>query len=304
MLNTSKQFYTNLLVVFLFFVCAFFTNTNADTITCTLGNSCSTSPEAVTISAIVSNGLPDIDPIGGGGGGDYKSGVRFSGLAYPGAVVTVLKRNGAVLTTVADSAGAFSIFVPENNWQLFTLYATDVAGRKSTLLNFPTILYNGIITDISGIRFAPTINTDKIAVKKGDYLTIEGASLPDKDVEVVFEGIDGREFSLLSNSLGVYNITIPANFSDGEYVLRARYIGDTRTSKAIKITIGNTTILRVEAVNNIPGDCNFDQKVTLVDFSVLAFWYGKNNPPKCVDTNTDGMINLVDFSILAFYWNG
>lgn len=302
MFSNPKQFSSFLLVVFVFFICIIFKSTYADTVTCTLGNSCSASPEVLTVSAIV-GGLPSIDP-GSGGGGVYKSGVRFSGLAYPGAIVTVLKRDNTTLTVIADNKGAFTIFVPENNWQLFTLFATDTAGRKSTLLNFPTVLYAGVVTDISGIRFAPTITTDKIAVKKGDYLTIEGASLPNDDVEVAFEGNDGRTFSLASNNLGVYNITIPADFSEGEYVLRARYEGDTRTSKAIKITVGTATILRVEAVSNIPGDCNFDQRVTLVDFSVLAFWYSKTNPPKCVDANTDGIINLVDFSILAFYWNG
>ncbi len=260
-------------------------------------------PENISVSAVVTSGLPTVDP-GGGGGGVYQSGVRFSGLAYPLATVTVLKRDGTTLTVLADNKGTFSIFVPENDWQLFTLYATDVSGRKSTLLNFPTILYTGIITDISGIRFAPTITTDKLAVKKGDYITIEGASLPEHDVQVVFDGIDGRMFSLVSNKLGVYNITIPANFSEGEYILRARYVGDSRTSKAIKLIVGTASMLRTEATTNIPGDCNFDQRVTLVDFSVLAYWYGKNSPPKCVDTNVDGIINLVDFSILAFYWNG
>jgi hypothetical protein len=161
-----------------------------------------------------------------------------------------------------------------------------------------------MITDISGIKFAPTINTDKLSVKKGDFITIEGASLPNTDIEVSFEGFDGRTFSLASNKEGVYSITIPANFSEGEYLLRSRYIGDSRSSKAVKLTVGTTSILRTEATTNIPGDCNFDQKVTLVDFSVLAYWYGKNNPPKCVDANGDGIINLVDFSILAFYWNG
>jgi hypothetical protein len=258
--------------------------------------------ENVSVSAIVSSGLPTIDP--GGGGSVYQSGVRFSGLAYPRAIVTVLKRDGVSLTTVADSGGKFTLFVPENNWQLFTLFATDVAGRKSTLLNFPTILYNGIITDISGIRFAPTITTDKLAVKKDDFVTIEGASLPRVTVEVVFEGQENRVFSLESTALGVYNVTVPAFFPEGEYTLRSRYVGDTRTSKAVKLTIGTASILRTEASTNIPGDCNFDQQVTLVDFSVLAFWYGKSNPPKCVDANGDGIINLVDFSILAFYWNG
>lgn len=256
--------------------------------------------ETVSVSAVV-GGLPTID---NGGGGVYQSGVRFSGLAYPGATVTVLKRDGVILTTLADSAGKFTLFVPENNWQLFTLYATDTVGRKSTLLNFPTILYNGVITDISGIKFAPTITTDKIAVKRGDFITIEGASLPSTAVEVVFEGLDPRVFTLTSSDAGVYSTTIPAFFTEGEYVIRARYISDSRTSKAVKLNVGSASILRNEATTNIPGDCNFDQRVTLVDFSVLAFWYGKDNPPKCVDTNRDGIINLVDFSILAFYWNG
>lgn len=260
-----------------------------------------TDTETVSIGATV-GGLPIVDP--GGGGGTYQSGVKFSGLAYPGATVTVLKRDGVTLTSLADNRGEFTIFVPENNWQLFTLYATDTAGRRSTLLNFPTILYSGIITDISGIRFAPTINTDKLSVKQGDFITIEGAALPITTVEVVFDGEDGRTFSLESSSLGVYRTTLPLSFPKGDYVLRAKYLGDSRTSKAVRITVGDSSILRIEASTNIPGDCNFDQRVTLVDFSVLAYWYGKANPPKCVDTNRDGIINLVDFSILAFYWNG
>ncbi len=257
--------------------------------------------ETVSIGAIVGS-IPSVDT--GGGGGVYQSGVRFSGFAYPFAIVTVQKRNAVAQSIVADEKGAFSILVPETSWQLFTLFATDTLGRKSTLLNFPTVLYSGYITDISGIRFAPTINTDKLSVKKGDFLTIEGASLPNKEVSIIFDGPEIRNFSLESNKDGFYSITIPTSFLEGEYTLRSLYLGDTRTSKALKITVGNVSMLRAEATSNIPGDCNFDQQVTLVDFSVLAFWYGKKNPPKCVDTNTDGNINLIDFSILAFYWNG
>jgi hypothetical protein len=41
-----------------------------------------------------------------------------------------------------------------------------------------------------------------------------------------------------------------------------------------------------------------------VDFSITAYWYGKENPPADVDFNGDGKVNLVDFSIMAFYWTG
>lgn len=77
----------------------------------------------------------------------------------------------------------------------FYSFATDVFGRKSTLLNFPTVLYSGYLTDISGIRFAPTITTDKISVKKGDFITIEGSSLPNKNIDLVFDGPENRTFS-------------------------------------------------------------------------------------------------------------
>lgn len=284
------------------FICIFFTTTYADTVTCIIGNSCSPSPETVSIGARVGS-IPTIDT-GGGGGGVYQSGVRFSGNAYPGATVTVQKKDGSVISVIANADGGFSILVPETQWQLFTLFATDTAGRKSTLLNFPTMLYSGYITDISGIRFAPTITTDKLSVKRGDFITIEGSAIPRTIIDIVIEGFDTQTLSLTSDASGVYNITIPASFTEGDYVIRARYPLDTRTSKAIRITVGVASILRTEATTNLPGDCNVDQRITLVDFSVLAYWYGKANPPKCVDANNDGTIDLIDFSIVAFYWNG
>ncbi len=257
--------------------------------------------ESVSVSAIVGS-IPSIDP--GGGGGVYESGVRFSGFAYPGATITIQKGLGSVTTTLADENGEFSVLIPEKQWQLFTLFATDTFGRKSTLLNFPTILYSGYITDIAGIRFAPTVTTDKLAVKQGDFLTIEGSSLPKKTVIVSLEGNASKTFTLESDDQGVYRATVPLILPVGEYTLRTFYNGDTRTSKAIRVIVGEASLPRTEATNNIPGDCNADQRVTLVDFSVLAYWYNKENPPRCVDTNNDGIVNLIDFSILAFYWNG
>ena len=50
-------------------------------------------------------------------------------------------------------------------------------------------------------------------------------------------------------------------------------------------------------------DVNCDGHVSLVDFSIAAFWYKKANPPAYVDINGDGVVNLVDFSIMAYYWS-
>lgn len=52
------------------------------------------------------------------------------------------------------------------------------------------------------------------------------------------------------------------------------------------------------------GDLNSDGKVTLSDFSVLAYWYKRLRPPAQADLNNDGLVDITDFSILAHYWTG
>lgn len=290
----NTQYALIVLIIFSFFSSYFYHTTFALTLT---------DSESVSVSALVGS-LPSIDT----GGGAYippQSGVRFSGFAYPNALVTIQKGTEKVMTVTADTQGFFSAVIPENNnWQLFSLYAIDQNNQRSTLLNFPTVLYSGYLTDISGIRFAPTVMSDKLSVKKSDFLTFKGSSLPGKDMQLVFEGPEKTSFTLSADTNGMYTITVPISLGLGEYIVKIGYVGDTRVSKALKITVGTSNITRIEATSNIPGDCNFDQHVSIIDFSVLAYWFGKKDPPLCVDTNRDGIINLTDFSILAFYWSG
>lgn len=261
-----------------------------------------TDSSLVSMSAVVGT-LPTVDT-GGGGYIAPQSGVRFSGFAYPEALVTVQKGLEKITTVTADARGYFTIVVPENISQLFSVYATDKDGEKSTLLNFPTVLYTGYLTDITGIRFAPTVTGDKLSVKKTEYITFNGYALPNRELTLTITGPEESRYLLTADTDGLYTITIPALFPLGVYIAKIGYTGDSRVSKAIQFTVGTTTISRLDTTKNIPGDCDVDQHITIVDFSVLAYWFGKKNPPPCVDTNQDGLINLIDFSILAFYWNG
>jgi hypothetical protein len=188
---------------------------------------------------------------------------------------------------------------------LYTLYAIDKANRQSILLNYPIVAKIDYLTQVSGIRFPPTIATDKTEVKQGDYLGVLGYSLPNQFLDVVIEGVPNKIFNLTSGSDGKYKLVLPLlGFKKGSYNLHVNYHDDKKISKVIQFTIGEANILSVDLTNNIPGDCNADQVINITDFSVAAFWYGKDNPPRCVDTNNDNIINLVDFSILAFYWTG
>ena len=243
----------------------------------------------------------------GGGIGLPKTAVSFSGLAYPKATVSILKEGVLAASVFSDSAGYFSATLEEkyDSTIVYTLFAVDLSGNKSLLINYPIVVYTGYITHLSGIRFAPTIVIDKAEVRYGDYLTVYGYSLPKMGLEVFVEGKEKIGFTLTSNANGTYKIILPMqNLPKGDYVVYARYVNDQRITKLVKFIIGETNIPNTDIVENIPGDCNYDGVINLVDFSVLAFWYNKDNPPKCVDTNRDGIINLVDFSILAFWWTG
>jgi hypothetical protein len=267
-----------------------------------------TSTESISISAMV-NSSAIVSPGGGSNGsmGIPKTATRFSGYAYPNALVTILENGINRIIIQADATGYFETTLEEkyNNNSLYTLFVNDTKGQRSLLLNYPIVIYDGYVTYISGIRFTPTISTDKTEAKIGDYLTVYGSSLSSQNMQVVIDGENSQTFTLTSDADGLYKIIIPlGSLSKGDYSIHVNYTDDTRISKLIKFIIGDANILSSDSVTNIPGDCNADNVINLVDFSVLAFWYGKDNPPVCVDTNHDGIINLVDFSILAFYWTG
>jgi hypothetical protein len=51
-------------------------------------------------------------------------------------------------------------------------------------------------------------------------------------------------------------------------------------------------------------DLNNDNRVNLLDFSIMAFWYKRLGFPPKVDLNSDANVNLTDLSILAYCWTG
>ncbi len=267
-------------------------------------------PVSETVSVSAQVGSIVITPGGGTTSGGIlipKTAVIFSGYAYPNANVTLLKVGEQKATVKANPLGYFTITLEEKYSSniLYSLFAEDISGNRSLLINYPIAVQVGYLTQLNGIRFAPTITTDKSQVKVGDYLTVHGYALPTQDMQITVKGIQTQVFSLTSSKDGSYKIVLPLQgFSKGDYVVFINYKDDARFSKLIKFLIGDTNIFQTDETLSLPGDCNTDKIINLIDFSILAFWYGKDNPPACVDTNKDKKINLIDFSILAFYWTG
>lgn len=267
------------------------------------------SNENVSISASV--GVVNNNNSGGSGngGGNFlnlsQTSILFSGFAYPDAIVTLLV-DGIQKTSVKASKDSFfsiTLFDSYDNNTLYTLFAKDIAGERSVLLNYPIFIKKGYNTFVNNIIFSPTISTDKLEIKEGDYLSISGYAMNNEDLLISFEGEIDVVFQVKSNQYGKYNLTLPmTDFPLGNYFVFTKYKNYNRISKLVRFSITNQNVLNTKAVSSIPGDCNRDSVINLVDFSVLSFWFKRTNPPVCLDANEDKIINLKDFSILAFYW--
>jgi hypothetical protein len=75
----------------------------------------------------------------------------------------------------------------------------------------------------------------------------------------------------------------------------------------VSFKVGDRSVAKeVEKTCKKP-DLNCDNKVNLIDFSILAYWYKRpltKEAKQKVDLNGDGKVDLVDFSIMAYYWTG
>ncbi len=255
---------------------------------------------------------------GGGGGGLGSSGtaVIFSGKAYPGSTVTLLKDAQVAASTVAGSDASFQINlynISGGNY-FFSVYSEDYNGNKSQPLTFPVSVTSGVTTYVNGIFLAPTISVDKSEVKKGDNIAIFGQSVSQADIIIsVHSNVEIFAKTVADkNGIYLYNFdTSQIDYGDHNTKSKAslnQQISDF--SKTVAFNVGTENIL-ASAPQKCParGDLNNDCKVNLVDFSIASYWYKAplSDAFKIVEKdklNGDGKVNLVDFSIMAYYWTG
>lgn len=271
------------------------------------------------------NEWPDvvIPPTGGGGGGGGssggqppKTGVTFSGSAYPMSKVTILKDGEIALQTIAGPDAHFKTSLNNltpGNYN-FTVKSIDSNGNESNPFSFPVYISKATTTDITGIFLAPTIDVDKSQVKKGEDLVIFGQTIPSSDVTIEVNSETQLFAQAKSDKDGVYLYNL--NSAPLEY---GNHSGRSKTNlltgessgygKRVTFSVGNQNILKNKDTKSCHADLNNDGKVNLIDFSIAAFWYNKILSGDIIKKeigclNGDEIINLVDFSIMAFYWTG
>lgn len=256
---------------------------------------------------------------GGGGGGSVapppSSGsatVNFSGRAYPRSTVTLLKDAQVVTSTIADANAAFQISLTNivaGNY-IFSVYSEDSAGNRSSLLSFPVSVTADAITNIGGIFISPTIDVDKSQVKQGDTLTIFGQSSPQSSITITVNSTNELFLQAKSDAIGayLYNLdTSPLEMGSHSTKSKAAVGGAISDfGKTISFAVGTQNIAKKAVLKCGIADLNCDEKVNLVDFSIMAYWYQRTltGTGFKADLNHDNKVNLTDFSILASHWTG
>lgn len=256
-------------------------------------------------------------PSGGGGGGGsgispppVVTQVVFAGRAYPLSKVHILKDGQIAVTTITGPDANFLVSLSglaSGNY-VFGVAGEDEQGRRSSMFTFPVFITQGATTQVSGIFVSPTIAVDKSQVKRGDVITIFGQSTPLGDITIVVNSPQEFFNYTQADANGVYLYQFnTALLEEGGHSTKSRVQLASQISSfsapAI-FSVGDSTILEKPSVCPKLGDVNNNCGVNLVDFSIVAYWYKRPNPPTQVDLNGDGKVDIVDFSILAFYWTG
>jgi hypothetical protein len=238
----------------------------------------------------------------------------FRGLAYPGSTVSLLK-NGTVIAEIpANADGTFDIRVRDlaPGTYSFGVRAQDANGLQSKMLTFTVYVSSLVATTVDGIFIPPTITSDKIEVMKGNTITFTGKSAPDAEVRLSLAARTELLRKTRSDSTGAWFFELDSSLLDsGDYEAKARSLTAQNLSPysdAIFFRVGDTNRVRPKS-GLLSGfrkkcDLNNDNRVNLLDFSIMAFWYKRISFPPKVDLNTDKQVNLTDLSILAFCWTG
>jgi hypothetical protein len=225
--------------------------------------------------------------------------VRFTGDAFPNALVTILDGPAVAGTTVANSTSYFDKTISglSPTTHTFGIYAQALDGRKTLTLSFNITVLAGMTITVSGILL-PTIITVPVQEKRPKSLIQSGIARHNSQINTFTSGPTALNHQTNSNSSGEWQISVPQVLHLGGHSITA-IVSDGLGGQSIPT---NPTLAEIL----LSADLNIDNLVSLTDFSMLMFSYGLANPPNAAaDINDNGgPVDLVDFSVMMFYWTG
>jgi cysteine-rich repeat protein len=254
-----------------------------------------------------------------GGGGAYPggtpippigTGVVVKGKAYPFSEVHILRDGEVIGLAQANSLADFTFTMADMTPGVttFGFWAEDTDGIRSIFLTITFQVVPNAITTVSGVFLPPTIKSDVTSVKRGDIITISGQTVPETDVYIYINSPEEIIKESQSNRGGVWDLPFNTTPLSDNTFHTAKALFQTESLGAL-VKSGFGRFINFYVGEGIPeemlcpgADLNKDGRVNLLDFSILLYYWGSDNP--CADQNQDGIVNLADFSIMMYYWTG
>ncbi len=225
--------------------------------------------------------------------------VRFTGDAFPNALVTILDGGAVAGTTVANATSFFDKTISglSPTMHTFGVYAQALDGRKTLTLSFNITVLSGMTITVSGILLPPILTTPS-QEKRPKTLVQSGLARHNSTVTTFTAGPTNRDDQVTTNASGEWQVNVPQVLHLGAHSISAM-VDDGGGGQSVLTNPSTSEIL-------LSADLNIDNLVSLTDFSMLMFNYGLASPPNvAADINDNGgQVDLVDFSVMMFYWTG
>lgn len=231
--------------------------------------------------------------------------LEFRGFASPNSFVTILVDGAVAGTTTAGSDGTFIKYIgglePNIIFDI-TIYSTDISGKNSEPINFSAMTLTGVYVVVQNLVLPPTIAVEPNQLYQGDLTNISGYAFPYSQVSIYVEGSHNYNFMVIANGSGAWQQTLDT---------RANLLSPgTQTAYAKGVVPGGyvspfTQHEEFNVTKCMIADLNCDQKVDLIDFSIMMYFWNSLNPTnRRADVNHDTVVNITDFSLLLYHWTG
>ncbi len=224
--------------------------------------------------------------------------VRFTGDAFPGAIVTILDGGAVVGTTIANGTSFFdkTIQALSPGMHTFGIYGQHLDGRKTLTLSFNINVLSGMTITVSGILLPPIVTVPS-QEKRPVFFPQSGVARHNSTVTTFINGPTTDSNQGATNTSGIWGFSADDIYHLGNHTITG-LVNDGGGNQSVVTNPINFEVL-------LSADLSIDNLINLTDFSILMFNYATSNPPnKAADINDNGPVDLVDFSVMMFFWTG
>jgi len=239
--------------------------------------------------------------------------LQISGLSAPNMFITFTEGSTVIGTCASNATGVFSQVFPGIDPVIhnISIFGVDAEHRTTPASSVEIFTRPYELTAVTGVVLAPTVSIDKTDINRGESISISGRSVPNYKT-IIFTKPPFSAFDVMADANGKYEYTIldTNSLPTGDHDVYAL----SQDGLGVQSSISLTAFFKVKDITPpddpgqgptcdiIHGDLNCDNKVNIIDFSIMLYFWRSNSA--FADINRDGNVNIVDFSIMMYYWQG